>query len=131
MVAPTDTQRDLTQSPNAATSPLGPLQTALMSEAHLKLFKQVAAVNRAWSDCIRRAHDTESDFTRRLIDCKDAGKASELCTEWLMTRAAAFLAESQRFTDMWLSFYSETAAAALGSPASTTSSAKPTPATKP
>ncbi len=40
------------------------------------------------------------------MGCSDPAKAAELCTEWLTTRAA-FLTETQRFTGLWLNFYSD------------------------
>jgi hypothetical protein len=79
----------------------------IVVEAHLRLFKQIEDLNHAWSESVQRAREAETDFAHRMMGCSDPAKAAELCTEWLAKRAAAFLTETQRFTGLWLNFYSD------------------------
>ena len=113
---------------NAAAVLTGSRQMALMAEAHLRLFRQIEAINHAWSESVRRARESETKFARRLIDCRDAARAAELCAEWLTTRAATFVTESQRFTGLWLNFYSETGKDAWNGATLTQGSVGETPA---
>ncbi len=85
---------------------MGHEQMALVMEAHDRLFGQIDEINRAWLDSVKHAREAESEFTRRLVECTDPGQAAELCSEWLKSRAANFLADSQRFAGLWLRFYS-------------------------
>ena len=85
---------------------LGRRQMELMAHVHQQLFQQIENVNQAWLDSVKRTKDSEIEFTRSLSQCEDPAKAAELCAEWMRTRAAAFLAESQRFSGLWLDFYS-------------------------
>jgi hypothetical protein len=101
----------------------GQRHLALMADAHIRLFKQIEDVNDAWSESIRRTKDAEAEFARRLADCDDAAKAVELSTDWLTSRAATFLAESQRFTGLWLTFYSDAVKAAWSGAAANPNSA--------
>ena len=108
-----DPVTEVTRKSNGTSDLMGPRQMALMAEVHLKLFRQIEQINHTWAESIKRTHEAEAAFAQRVVNCNDPAKAGELCAEWLTSRAATFLAESQRFTDMWLSFYSEAAKDAL------------------
>lgn len=85
---------------------MGPRQMALMAESHIRLFKQIEDVNKVWTESVQRTKESETEFARRLIDCADPAKAAELCVEWMTARARSFLADSQSFSSLWLSFCS-------------------------
>ncbi len=86
---------------------LGQRQIAFMAEAHIRPLKHIEEGNQAWSESVRRTKEAETEFAHRLADCRDPLKAAGLGTEWATSRAAGFLAESQRFTGLWLTFYSD------------------------
>jgi hypothetical protein len=92
---------------------VGRRQLELLTQTRQRLFQQIEDVNQAWLDSVKRTKESEAEFTRRLTECDDAAKATELCTEWVTSRAAAFLAESQRFSGLWLDFYSSGLKSAL------------------
>ncbi len=82
---------------------------AFTAEAHIRLLKHIEESNQAWSESVRRTKEAEMEFAHRLADCGDPLKAAGLGAEWVIARAAGFLAESQRFTGLWLTFYSDAA----------------------
>lgn len=107
--APASADEKAVLEPPPASGPrlMGQQQMTMMTEVHLRLFRHIEDIHRTWTVTVQKTRESETKFARRLIDCADPGEAVTLCSEWLAARAAAFAAESQRFTNLWLSLYSD------------------------
>jgi len=83
---------------------LSPRVMFALTEAHLRLFKQIELVNRVWLDRIEATRQSEMELGARLLKCADPGDAVALCQEWMSTRVADFVADNQRIATLWLEF---------------------------
>jgi hypothetical protein len=50
-----------------------------LAKVHLRLFKQIELVNRAWLDSVDAARKSEAELGTRLLKCTDPKDAVSIC----------------------------------------------------
>jgi hypothetical protein len=81
---------------------LSPVAMTALAKVHLRLFKQIELVNRAWLDSVDAARKSEAELGTRLLKCTDPKDAVSICQEWMSRRIVNFVADNHKITKLWL-----------------------------
>lgn len=91
------------------TDVLSPAAMTALTAAHLRLFKQIERVNRMRTEGIEEVRRSEAELGLRLLRCSAGADAVDICKEWMLRRAAHFVAENHRIVGLWMDFANEVA----------------------
>lgn len=103
MRSPLKFESSPTTSSNGSLANLSKAQMDAMVEAQARMLEQIEELNRAWLTSVRQATDASMEFAGRLTRCTDPAEAARVCNEWLVSRTNAFMGDSQRLGEIWLS----------------------------
>jgi hypothetical protein len=78
-----------------------------MIDAHLRLYRQIEAINRKWFDRLSETRDSEVALGNNLRNCADPAQAGALCREWVVSRGAIMASDMESFGKLWLDFCSQ------------------------
>lgn len=90
-------------SGNGSLANLSKAQMDAVVEAQARMLAQIEELNRAWLTSMREAADSSMEFAGQLTRCSDPTEAARVCNEWLVSRTNAFMGDTQRMGEIWLS----------------------------
>ena len=74
--------------------------------AHVRLFKQVEMIDRAWQERVALTRKAEVALGYSLLECHDPTSAISLCGEWMRRQAMDFASDMLAFAETLLEFSS-------------------------